>query len=142
MMKRVALPLAIAILLFPVAAGCSSKTSTNDKTAKSKEAKARFVVITRKSSCWEAPSVARAFAEIYVSNRGTASGSVDVYNWFRYSDSGLALAGPDTFTVSAQRTNVFRITHDYNALKHDVIECHAMIGIDGPETPIKVLPPQ
>ena len=51
-------------------------------------------------------------------------------------DAGVDRREGDDVEVPAHAILVARVEHDYNALQHDVIECHAQIGSDGTEAGI------
>jgi hypothetical protein len=132
----------ILIGVIGVATGGGKKGSNNDNSA-APAAKARVVILARRSKCWEVPTSARVFAQVYVRNRGNASGKVDAWLAIRYSDSGNAVEeAPDTFTIEPGTLRVAYIAHDYNALQHDVIECSASLDSFDHSTPIRVLAPE
>lgn len=135
----------IVVLVSVLSGGKKNDASGGDKSAAQTTAQgeARVVILGRRSKCWEVPSSARVFAQVYVTNRGNAPGKVDAWLAVRYSDSGNAVEeAPDTFTIQPGTVRVAYIAHDYNALQHDVIECSASLDDFDHETSIKVLAPE
>jgi hypothetical protein len=132
----------VAVVIGVVAGGGKKGSSNSNPAAGAAKAEPR-VVILRRSKCWEVPSAARVFAQVYVKNRGNAPGKVDAWLSVRYSDSGSAVEeAPDTFTIQPRTVRVAYIAHDYNALQHDVIECSASLDGFHHETAIRVLAPE
>jgi len=120
----------------------SSKKSSTDTTAATpantpaatSHAQLSMVLNRDDTYCMPLPGQARIWVSIGVRNRGNASGTINPWATFDYSDGGSSTESLDTntssnLTVPAHSLRVARFYHTYNAQQHDVIRCSGFLDL-------------
>jgi hypothetical protein len=112
----------------------SKKPSTDTAAAATGHAQLSMVLNRSDTYCLPVPGQARIWVSIGVRNRGSASGTINPWATFDYSDGGNSTESLDTntgssLTVPAHSLRVARFYHTYNAQQHDVIRCSGFLDL-------------
>ena len=118
------------IVLFIVAVSHSGDSSTKSAAAAAPAGTAHIRMLRGSSStyCLESDSAARIYVSIALRNSGNASGTVEPWATFDYSDGGNSEETYTSnyghgFTVPAHTTLIARFYHTFNPQQHYLIRC-------------------
>jgi hypothetical protein len=110
--------------------GSTSSSAGSSSAASTPEPKPHIRMLRGASStyCLEADSVARIYVSIALRNSGNATGTVEPWATFDYSDGGHSEETytsnyGHSFTVPAHTTLIARFYHTFNPQQHYMIRC-------------------
>ena len=111
------------------------------------QGKADFTLLVQKSYCFENPSTAYIYCNIWIRNTGDAAGgNPEVYVFLDYSDGGSAIVDnvseplnqastAGSGSMPAHSPEVILIRHPYNAVGHDLIRAAATLDTNAANYP-------
>jgi hypothetical protein len=132
-MTRIRLCLLLSIPFAVLLAGCGGSGSTNGSNAPTPAptGEAHIVMVhgaNTENSCTEADGEARIYVSITLRNSGDASGTVNPWATFDYSDGGSSTESYATnwghdFAIPAHSVRDATFYHTFNPQQHSMIRC-------------------